>query len=79
MMLPSGNDAAYLIAQVGGLILHIAENGLKKTTLYEKILDKELKKGQNFVIKYLYQMNKVAQEIGLKSSKWSNPHGLSNR
>ena len=78
-MLPSGNDAAYLIAQVGGSILILIEGGLKKAVYIPLLLERELAKGRNHVIKYIQEMNKLAREISMKNSKWSNPHGLSNR
>ena len=30
MMLPSGNDAAYQIAQIGGSLINMANSGIKK-------------------------------------------------
>lgn len=57
LMLPSGNDAAYALAEFFG-------------SLFSK--DKPVRH-------FVEQMNKKADEFGLKDTKFRNPHGMSNR
>ena len=54
LMLPSGNDAAYALAEFFGGLLSS---------------DKPVKQ-------FVYEMNKVAEELGLKNTKFQNPHGM---
>ena len=65
MMLPSGNDAAVSIANEGGHILRVNKN--KKISIEEENVD--------CFVKY---MNILAKNIGMKTSTFANPHGLSN-
>lgn len=78
-MLPSGNDAAYLVAQVGGAIINFVEKGTKKQIYSEVDLWGEIKKGRNCVFTYLSEMNKISKALGMGNTKWSNAHGLSNK
>lgn len=57
LMLPSGNDAAYALAEFFGSIL---------------AKDKPVRH-------FVEEMNKTAEELGLKHTKFRNPHGMSNR
>lgn len=57
LMLPSGNDAAYALAEIFG-------------SQFNK--EKPVKH-------FVEQMNKKADELGLKDTKFRNPHGMSNR
>jgi D-alanyl-D-alanine carboxypeptidase len=78
MMLPSGNDAAYQVAVIGGTILRLGEsNQVKK--IYERLQVEALTPGKSKIVRYLFEMNRVAKSIGMGRSKWVNPHGLSNK
>jgi len=64
MMLPSGNDAAWCLAEyVGKYIQSVLE---------------ESAKNKNYTRYFLREMNALAQEIGLSRTSFDNPHGLSN-
>jgi serine-type D-Ala-D-Ala carboxypeptidase (penicillin-binding protein 5/6) len=66
MMLPSGNDAAYTLAQFcGNLMLKDPKNNKKKLN-YES------------VAYFVKQMNSECRRLGFKNSKFLNPHGLSH-
>ena len=79
MMLPSGNDAAYQIAQIGGALINMMKNSVKKQTVYDIDYFTSYYQKQQFPVKiYLAQMNKVSKRIGMVNSNFANPHGLSN-
>lgn len=79
MMLPSGNDAAFQIAQIGGALIHMAKSTINKELIYNIDNFSEYLIGvQNPVKIYLWQMNKVSKKIGMINSNFANPHGLSN-
>jgi len=67
LMLPSGNDAALTLAYGFGKILLEKKN-------------KPLQGGLPYYLaEFIKEMNKLASSLGLKSSKFNNPHGLSNK
>ena len=74
MMLPSGNDAAFLTAEVGGYIIQKKGLSVGVSELSEAI---ERKNG-NFLNPYLREMNHMAAKLCLNSSTFANPHGLNN-
>ncbi|OMJ82894.1 hypothetical protein SteCoe_16291 [Stentor coeruleus] len=59
LMLPSGNDAAVILAEYFGDFLY--PNCIKP------------------VKKFVFEMNKVAVEVGMSSSHFANPHGLMHK
>ena len=64
MMLPSGNDAAWCLAEfVGKYIQSVLEESVKN---------------KNYTRYFIREMNALAQEIGLMRTSFDNPHGLSN-
>lgn len=65
MLLPSGNDAAYALAEYFGLVL--LELGLKSQY---KMVDP--------VQVFIFEMNKNAKALGMTESNFASPHGLSN-
>ena len=65
MLLPSGNDAAYALAEYFGLIL--LELGLKSQ--YKMVDPIQI---------FLHEMNKTAKSIGMTKSNFASPHGLKN-
>lgn len=65
MLLPSGNDAAYSIAEYFGMLL--LEIGLPPIT-----------KSYDPVTVFVAEMNKNAKELGLSCTHFANPHGLPN-
>ena len=80
MMLPSGNDAAHLIAQIGGVILKMIKEGeLDRQPIYSsESLGRLIAADQNGVGHYLQEMNATARKLGMSRTNWANPHGLSN-
>lgn len=66
MMLPSGNDAAYTLADHCGAVLLQAIKKPNKQIPYTKI---------EFFVRH---MNIWGKRLGLKNSKFLNPHGLSH-
>ncbi len=79
MMLPSGNDAAHQVAQIGGALVHLHREGqFDKNVIYNCQRMSELVQNLNAVGLYIHQMNSTARKLGLTRSSWANPHGLSN-
>jgi D-alanyl-D-alanine carboxypeptidase (penicillin-binding protein 5/6) len=73
-MLPSGNDAAFLLAEVFG---YWSEH---KTDLehskINKIIDLTNMHTNLFVGDFISMMNKKAEKLHLTGTNFSNPHGL---
>jgi D-alanyl-D-alanine carboxypeptidase (penicillin-binding protein 5/6) len=63
LMLPSGNDAAVVIAE---------EIGAKMMDL----LPRAKKVGKNPMLCFVEEMNRTSHFLGLRSTKYANPHGL---
>ena len=74
LMLPSGNDAAFALAQHFGKMLFKQK--------YHKIKDKittfQFNYHPYFVKYFIKEMNMYAQEIGLSQTHFDSPHGLQN-
>jgi len=68
LMLPSGNDAALTLAHGFGLFLMQA----KKSRVLSKF-------PTNPVHEFVREMNKTAIKLGLRSTTFTNPHGLSEK
>lgn len=64
LMLPSGNDAAYCLAEFFGRLLH-------------DCLEKE-SPSRNYVSYFVRKMNSFAKKHKLRSTSFSNPHGLAD-
>jgi D-alanyl-D-alanine carboxypeptidase len=79
MMLPSGNDAAYLIAEVGGAMARMLKEGKEGVDDLEDVegVERLLMRGNNVSL-FLREMNRIAWEVGMGSSNFANPHGLAN-
>lgn len=83
LMLPSGNDAAYSLAEnLGCLLFYEATNRVKLLEIldnkYISLLNETL--NINDPLKYfIHEMNKVAKELKLYNTQFANPHGLMNR
>ena len=80
MMLPSGNDAAYQVAQVGGAIIWAyREAEMERSVVHScQRLSKLASQNQNVVGLFIHEMNQLSRKLGLSRSYWVNPHGLSN-
>jgi D-alanyl-D-alanine carboxypeptidase len=73
MMLPSGNDAAFLIAEVGGYLI---QQGCSSN--WESMSSTIENKQGAFAGIFLREMNSIAQRLGMYGSNFANPHGLNN-
>lgn len=82
MMLPSGNDAAHQVAQLGGTLLMLlreGQGGPDKNVVYNCEQISELMMQETSAVGvYINEMNQTARKLGLTRSNWANPHGLSN-
>lgn len=81
MMLPSGNDAAYLVAEVGGAMLRLMRGeGRPDADVLEdeEELQRLVEGRSNNVSLFLREMNRLSWQLGMTSSNFANPHGLSN-
>ncbi len=84
MMLPSGNNAAFLIAEIGGMLIDKYQSQLplsaKQIEDFEdpEFTLSEIYKTKNPVYIYLKEMNTNAEELGMASTNFANSHGLSN-
>lgn len=73
MMLPSGNDAAYLLAEHFGKLLH--EKKANQITSFNSN-----SKFANTPVRYfLKEMNYYAHKLGMSSTNYDSPHGLMNK
>ena len=74
LMLPSGNDAAMSLAESFGTYIY------QKTDEYKIKLKKtptHANTREHFGLKYFLDlMNKTADELGLRGTRYDNPHGL---
>jgi D-alanyl-D-alanine carboxypeptidase len=79
MMLPSGNDAATALAENFGCLLYFESIG--QSNLFEEINSVDITEDRyidDYMRLFLQEMNKLAQEYELKTTKFSNCHGLNN-
>jgi D-alanyl-D-alanine carboxypeptidase len=77
MMLPSGNDAAYSLAESFGTYIYLQSNEYKdKVKAYPDAANHKVK---NPVKLFLDAMNKTAEDLKLTNTYYANPHGLMNQ
>lgn len=83
LMLPSGNDAAFALAEALGCLLFYEINDTIK--LDEVLITKNINVSNEFpdsnepLRYFLHEMNKTAKELKLYNTTYANPHGLMNR
>lgn len=75
-MLPSGNDASLALAVWAGRLIHLKNSGANRALRPELSLS-QIKKREAICL-FVEEMNRVASEIGMKKTRYANPHGLSN-
>ena len=76
-MLPSGNDAAFVLAKHFGKFLFAKKEYTErhKTTIRSFEFD-----NHNSYVKYfLKEMNEQASQLKMSSTNWDSPHGLGNK
>ena len=79
MMLPSGNDAAFLLAEYFGSLLRTSKYhscDIKYTTNNNTA---SAFVNHPTIRHFLVEMNIYAKELGLKDTYYDSPHGLMNR
>ena len=70
LMLPSGNDAAFALAEFFGDLL-IGQNTLRKFETWGKRMEEAM-------LTFLGMMNSNAKKFNMNSTFYANPHGLVN-
>ena len=79
MMLPSGNDSAWALAESFGLLLNLGEAETMQR-MSKEIIDVEsnhsAKESQN---NFIDEMNKQCSLFSLNDTHYANPHGLPNQ
>eukprot|EP01016_Furgasonia_blochmanni_P041974 TRINITY_DN5525_c0_g1_i4.p1 TRINITY_DN5525_c0_g1~~TRINITY_DN5525_c0_g1_i4.p1 ORF type:complete len:255 (+),score=20.56 TRINITY_DN5525_c0_g1_i4:855-1619(+) len=78
LMLPSGNDAAWTLAEAVGIILYCESiDRLHEVSLdVITIDDYDVARPENY---FIMEMNRYAILMGLEDTVYVNPHGLSNK
>lgn len=75
MMLPSGNDAAIVIAEFfGAVIKEKVEPSLRTDAIHEG----QILKNPSVQKLFVNEMNKIAKQLELSETSFVNPHGLKN-
>jgi D-alanyl-D-alanine carboxypeptidase (penicillin-binding protein 5/6) len=77
-MLPSGNDAAFSIAEHFGNVLVEFKYSKCSAAIKDKV--KSFYYGNKHVVRFfLKEMNMHAKDLGMNDSYFDSPHGLMNR
>ena len=77
LMLPSGNDAAFVLAKYFGKMLFEKKGYTEKEKTRIKSFEFD---NHNIFVKYfLREMNEQAAALGMKNTNWDSPHGLANK
>ena len=77
LMLPSGNDAAFVLAKYFGKLLFEKKGYTEKDKT--RIRSFEFDNHNTFVKYFLREMNELAAGLGMKNTHWDSPHGLNNK
>lgn len=80
-MLPSGNDAALVIAENLGRYLSI-ENSRNSLNQFREACERDPyhpESSKYYIQRFVKRMNLEAQKLRLINSTFSNPHGLSDK
>ena len=78
IMLPSGNDAAHLLAEVFGYLLLTYSLEEKHNLAFLREIDLTTHNASPYMAEFIKAMNCKADELGLQQTRFSNPHGLQN-
>ena len=79
-MLPSGNDAAMVLAENFGCLLYF--NSIGQSKIFTDIHSVDVTEDifvRDYVKLFLAEMNKLAHELNLRNTNYNNTHGLSNK
>lgn len=77
MLLPSGNDAAYTLAEYFSNVVYEAKYSKMAPRVVDKI--RSFSYARHPICFFLAEMNGYAKELGMKDSYFDSPHGLANR
>jgi serine-type D-Ala-D-Ala carboxypeptidase (penicillin-binding protein 5/6) len=77
-MLPSGNDAAHLMAEFMGSVLVRSRRDDSFNAEKLGLVDLTRESTAGYVAEFVRQMNWRAEQLELSSTRFSNPHGLQN-
>jgi D-alanyl-D-alanine carboxypeptidase len=75
MMLPSGNDAATVIAENIGYFIYV----LQRRKAFKEVCENDIKDSSRNICPldyFLKEMNTEAKKLRLKGTWFANPHGL---
>lgn len=86
-MLPSGNDAAWVIAESLGALSYLYSQFDTTGEVFVLINDPEKKCELNALIEsvsrpvnnFIYEMNRHTRELSITNSTWNSPHGMNNK
>ena len=80
-MLPSGNDAALVLAENFGRYLYTESCRISIQTLKEQCENDPYnsESSKKFITKFVRRMNQEVGNLKLVNSNFSNPHGLSDK
>ncbi|KAL4500476.1 hypothetical protein ABPG72_003427 [Tetrahymena utriculariae] len=77
MMLPSGNDAAFVLAENFGVYLYMQTDKFKEKYGNAQI-NKKLKV-KNPITYFIKEMNNFAEKLNMQDTYFTNPHGLMHK
>eukprot|EP01017_Pseudomicrothorax_dubius_P027307 TRINITY_DN3126_c0_g1_i8.p1 TRINITY_DN3126_c0_g1~~TRINITY_DN3126_c0_g1_i8.p1 ORF type:complete len:259 (+),score=30.81 TRINITY_DN3126_c0_g1_i8:798-1574(+) len=72
LMLPSGNDAAWTLAEGLGNLLQVEE---RKNLRYPELFEVNPEESVHY---FVHEMNRTAKELKMRDTSYTNPHGLSD-
>ena len=77
LMLPSGNDAAYCLAEIFGQ--YIFQDSADFKERLERFSERIENKVSNPIRYFIREMNYMAQSYGMSNTYYANPHGLASK
>ncbi|EAS04236.3 D-alanyl-D-alanine carboxypeptidase family protein (macronuclear) [Tetrahymena thermophila SB210] len=77
MMLPSGNDAAFVLAENFGVYLYMQTDKFKEK--YGNAQTNKKLKVKNPITYFIKEMNDFAEKLNMQDTYFTNPHGLMHK
>ncbi|KAL4454327.1 hypothetical protein ABPG74_012284 [Tetrahymena malaccensis] len=77
MMLPSGNDAAFVLAENFGVYLYMQTDKFKEK--YGNAQTNKKLKVKNPITYFIKEMNYFAEKLNMQDTYFTNPHGLMHK
>lgn len=78
IMLPSGNDAAHLMAEFMGYLLVNSKKSDHFNPETISLIDLTRESTVIYIAEFVKCMNQTGERLGLEHTRFSNPHGLQN-